>query len=124
MATAPTTTVSTGSRAAYISTTPTLNYTATATAAAAAAAASAAAAAAAAHTSAINYGPLVLDGGMGMELARRQRELVNVSGAWSAEALIRAPDLVSEVHRDFALAGAEVITTNSCKCHLISHIQG
>lgn len=53
----------------------------------------------------------ILDGGMGRELKRsgapfRQPE-------WSALALIEAPDTVTQVHRAFAAAGAQVITTNS-----------
>ena len=54
---------------------------------------------------------IILDGGMSRELQRigapfRQPE-------WSALALIETPALVEQVHREFAAAGAEVITTNS-----------
>ncbi|MFC0407373.1 homocysteine S-methyltransferase family protein [Roseomonas elaeocarpi] len=54
---------------------------------------------------------IVLDGGMGRQLARngapfRQPE-------WSALALMEAPDTVLEAHRQFIAGGAEVITTNS-----------
>ena len=53
----------------------------------------------------------LLDGGMGRELMRagapfRQPE-------WSALALMLAPDTVTQAHRRFIEAGAEVITTNS-----------
>ena len=53
----------------------------------------------------------ILDGGMGRELQRvgapfRQPE-------WSAQALIEAPHYVSQVHRNFIKAGAEIITTNT-----------
>jgi S-methylmethionine-dependent homocysteine/selenocysteine methylase len=53
----------------------------------------------------------VLDGGTGRELMRagapfRQPE-------WSALALMEAPEFVTGVHRAFAEAGADVITTNS-----------
>ena len=53
----------------------------------------------------------ILDGGTGRELKRigapfRQPE-------WSALALIEAPHYVSEVHRRYVQAGADVITTNS-----------
>lgn len=53
----------------------------------------------------------ILDGGMSRELMRlnapfRQPE-------WSALSLIEAPHLVRQVHLEFALAGADVITTNS-----------
>jgi S-methylmethionine-dependent homocysteine/selenocysteine methylase len=53
----------------------------------------------------------ILDGGISRELQRlgapfRQPE-------WSALALIETPDLVEQVHREFAEAGAQVISTNS-----------
>jgi len=56
-------------------------------------------------------GTILLDGGMGRQLARmgapfRQPE-------WSALALMEAPEMVAEAHRQFIDAGAEVITTNS-----------
>ena len=55
--------------------------------------------------------PILLDGGMGRELARngapfRQPE-------WSALALIEGPDFVRRAHDAFIAAGAAVITTNS-----------
>ncbi|MDE8743047.1 homocysteine S-methyltransferase family protein [Pectobacterium polaris] len=54
---------------------------------------------------------LILDGGMGRELARigapfRQPE-------WSALALMTSPQHVRQVHDSFIAAGAQVITTNS-----------
>ncbi|AUG99247.1 homocysteine S-methyltransferase family protein [Pectobacteriaceae bacterium CE70] len=54
---------------------------------------------------------LILDGGMGRELARigapfRQPE-------WSALALMESPQHVRQVHDSFIAAGAQVITTNS-----------
>ncbi|GGP21677.1 homocysteine S-methyltransferase family protein [Silvimonas iriomotensis] len=54
---------------------------------------------------------ILLDGGMGRELARmgapfRQPE-------WSALALMEAPEYVRQVHDRFIAAGAQVITTNS-----------
>lgn len=54
---------------------------------------------------------VLLDGGTGRELLRlgapfRQPE-------WSALALMEAPHFVTEVHRRYIEAGAEVITTNS-----------
>lgn len=53
----------------------------------------------------------ILDGGTGRELQRlgapfRQPE-------WSALALIEAPEFVTAVHRSFAEAGADVVTTNA-----------
>ncbi|WP_116472613.1 homocysteine S-methyltransferase family protein [Zobellella maritima] len=55
--------------------------------------------------------PIIMDGGMGRELQRigapfRQPE-------WSAQALIEAPQFVSQAHEHFLAAGAEVITTNT-----------
>lgn len=56
-------------------------------------------------------GLTLLDGGMGRELQRRG--LAPVTGTWSAEALIAQPAVVRDIHRDFILAGAEVITTSN-----------
>lgn len=54
---------------------------------------------------------LVLDGGMGQELAARGLETSD--GLWSARALLDNPEAVVAVHRDFIDAGADVITANS-----------
>jgi len=54
---------------------------------------------------------LILDGGMGQELAARRRETGD--GRWSARMLLDDPEAVLAVHRDFVDAGADVITTNS-----------
>ncbi|MGK7297445.1 MAG: homocysteine S-methyltransferase family protein [Candidatus Wenzhouxiangella sp. M2_3B_020] len=54
---------------------------------------------------------LLLDGGMGQELAARGLETGD--GLWSARALLDAPESVLAVHRDFVEAGADVITANS-----------
>lgn len=53
----------------------------------------------------------ILDGGMGGEIQRRIPEAAH--GLWSATALVRQPDLVSRIHREFIDAGAQVITTNT-----------
>lgn len=53
----------------------------------------------------------ILDGGMGQELIRR--EAATRSELWSAQALLDAPDLVVDVHRDYIAAGARIIITNS-----------
>lgn len=55
--------------------------------------------------------PLLLDGGTGRELRRRGVPILDT--IWSANALIVSPDTVREVHRDYILAGADVITTNT-----------
>jgi homocysteine S-methyltransferase len=54
---------------------------------------------------------LILDGAMGTELERRGRRLDDP--LWSARALIEAPDLIAQVHRDYLMAGAGVIVTAS-----------
>jgi S-methylmethionine-dependent homocysteine/selenocysteine methylase len=54
---------------------------------------------------------IVLDGPMGTELAARG---VSTHGrAWSASALDRAPEVVAQIHRDYAAAGATVHTANT-----------
>lgn len=54
---------------------------------------------------------LILDGGM-------SRELISLNAPfrqpeWTALSLLEAPHLVSQVHRNFIAAGADVVTTNS-----------
>jgi len=53
----------------------------------------------------------ILDGGMGGELQRRG--IGASDGLWSAKALIEHPDLVADIHNQYILAGARIITTNS-----------
>ena len=55
--------------------------------------------------------PIILDGGMGRELERIGAPFQQPE--WSAHALIESPHYVSEVHRNFINAGAEIITTNT-----------
>jgi S-methylmethionine-dependent homocysteine/selenocysteine methylase len=59
-------------------------------------------------------GVVVLDGGVGSELERigfpRNR---NVGDLWGTVALCEAPELAREVHRRYAQAGADVITTHT-----------
>ena len=54
---------------------------------------------------------IILDGGMGRELERIGAPFQQPE--WSAHALIESPHYVSEVHRNFINAGAEIITTNT-----------
>lgn len=54
---------------------------------------------------------IILDGGLGRELARRGAPFQQPE--WSALAMIEAPDQVQAVHQDFINAGAQVIATNS-----------
>ncbi len=56
----------------------------------------------------------VMDGGMGRELIRRG--VATRTGLWSAQALLDAPHVVVETHRDYIAAGARIITTNSYSC--------
>ena len=53
----------------------------------------------------------ILDGGLGRELAKRGAPFRQPE--WSALAMIEAPEIVRDVHRDFIQSGAAVITTNS-----------
>jgi S-methylmethionine-dependent homocysteine/selenocysteine methylase len=53
----------------------------------------------------------VLDAGMGKTLAMRGIEIPGT--IWSANALIVAPEVVVEIHKENIAAGARVITTNS-----------
>ena len=55
--------------------------------------------------------PVLLDGGMGRELRFRGVEISDT--IWSASALLAAPKVVREIHRDYIAAGADVITTNT-----------
>ena len=58
---------------------------------------------------------LILDGATGTELDRRG---VDTSlPLWSARALIVAPDVVRQVHRDYLDAGADILTTNTFRTH-------
>jgi homocysteine S-methyltransferase len=53
----------------------------------------------------------ILDGGISRELQRLGATLRQPE--WSAMALIETPDIVSQVHQEFAAAGALYISTNS-----------
>lgn len=53
----------------------------------------------------------ILDGGMGGEL--KARVPGTQQGLWSARALLDAPEIVVEIHREFIEAGAQIITTNT-----------
>ena len=54
---------------------------------------------------------VLLDGATGTELERRGVPMN--SAAWSAEAILTAPEIVQAVHEDYIRAGADVITSNS-----------
>jgi S-methylmethionine-dependent homocysteine/selenocysteine methylase len=56
-------------------------------------------------------GVTVLDGGMGQELLRRTS--ATPTSLWSADVMLRHPEAVVDVHRDYIDAGAHVITLNA-----------
>ena len=56
----------------------------------------------------------ILDGGMGRELKRMGAPFSQP--LWSAQALIEAPQCVTQAHQAFINAGAEIITVNSYAC--------
>ncbi|MEZ6052603.1 MAG: homocysteine S-methyltransferase family protein [Planctomycetaceae bacterium] len=59
--------------------------------------------------------PLLLDGPMGTELACRG---VSIDGSdWSAAAISSAPDVIAAIHRDYLLAGTELLTANTFRTH-------
>lgn len=53
----------------------------------------------------------VLDGGLSTQLELHGAEIAGV--LWTGAALVETPELVEAAHRDFVLAGAEIITTAS-----------
>ncbi len=60
---------------------------------------------------ALSRGPLLLDGAGGTELQRRG---VDTSlPLWSAGALLSAPQIVLDIHRDYASAGADILVANT-----------
>src|SRR5262245_23627856 len=66
--------------------------------------------------------PILLDGATGTELNRRG---VNTDlPLWSAGALLAAPEVLGQVHADYARAGAEIITANTFRAHRRSLARG
>jgi S-methylmethionine-dependent homocysteine/selenocysteine methylase len=59
--------------------------------------------------------PLVLDAALGTELLRRGANLP--PPLWSAQALLDRPELVEEIHRENAEAGADILTIGSFRLH-------
>ena len=56
----------------------------------------------------------LLDGAMGTELRNRGCTVPShLDSIWSAQVLIDSPDTVREVHRDYILAGADIIIANN-----------
>ncbi len=54
---------------------------------------------------------IILDGGMGTEIKARGGK--TTLPLWSAEILLKNPNLVKQIHLDYIKAGAEIITTNT-----------
>ena len=59
----------------------------------------------------LGCGPLVLDGALGTELERCGCDAP--LPLWSAGALIRAPEVVEAIHRDYLAAGAHILVANT-----------
>ena len=55
---------------------------------------------------------VIMDGGTGTEISRRG-VAIHPELSWSANANITHPDMVRDIHRDYILAGAEIIITNT-----------
>ena len=55
---------------------------------------------------------VIMDGGTGTEISRRG-VTIDPKLSWSANANITSPDMVRDIHRDYILAGAEIIITNT-----------
>ncbi len=58
----------------------------------------------------------ILDGAMGTELARRGID--TGLPLWSANALLKAPDVVRQIHVDYIAAGARIITTDTFRTNV------
>lgn len=57
----------------------------------------------------------LLDGGMGQELVHRAGD--KPTPLWATQVMLDQPELVADVHRDFAAAGATVATSNTYALH-------
>ncbi len=57
---------------------------------------------------------ILMDGGMGQELIHRSKHKPHP--LWSAKILLDEPDLVEQVHYEFIMAGAKIITLNNYSC--------
>ena len=59
--------------------------------------------------------PILLDGATGSELQRRGVD--TTLPLWSARALIDAPEVLLQIHKEYLQAGAEVLTSNTFRTH-------
>ncbi|MEP6471421.1 MAG: homocysteine S-methyltransferase family protein, partial [Acidobacteriota bacterium] len=62
-----------------------------------------------------NGAPILLNAATGTEMQRRGAD--TRLPLWSARALVDAPDLVLEIHREEIAAGADVLTANTFRTH-------
>lgn len=62
---------------------------------------------------ALRAGPVLLDGGLATWLEAKGQDLHEGGGLWSARLLADDPGAIVAAHRDFARAGARVLTTAS-----------
>ncbi|MBI1939522.1 MAG: homocysteine S-methyltransferase family protein [Ignavibacteriales bacterium] len=62
--------------------------------------------------------PLVLDGAMGSLL--QQKGLASDKYLWHSNANIENPEIVKSLHKDYILAGAEIITTNTFRTNPVA----
>ena len=58
---------------------------------------------------------VLLDGAIGTELDRRGVDMS--MPLWSARAIMDAPDILGQIHLDYLVSGAEVITANTFRTH-------
>lgn len=78
--------------------------------------------------------PLVIDGALGTQLETKFKKLLHEGGIniqshplWSALVLLKNPELIQEVHYDYACSGANIITTSTyqaSKRGLLEHAPG
>lgn len=59
--------------------------------------------------------PLVLDGAVGTELARRG--FTTDRAGWASAATLEAPELLADIHQSYVAAGADLITANTFRTH-------
>lgn len=72
-------------------------------------------------STAAETGPLVLDGGLATQLEAYGRDLGG--GLWSARLLAEEPELISQVHRGYFEAGADVAITASYQASIPAFTQ-
>ncbi|WP_437228020.1 homocysteine S-methyltransferase family protein [Planctomicrobium sp. SH661] len=59
--------------------------------------------------------PLLMDGATGTELSRRGIDLNTPS--WTAGVILDNPEVLWQIHRDYAEAGSELVTANTFRTH-------